>query len=138
MSCIFCRIVSGEIPCHRVFADDHVLAFLDVTPLERGHVLVIPREHHTLFEELPDATRTALATAAARIAASVCAVTGATATTLAMNNGKAAGQEVPHCHLHVIPRRDGDGGGPIHALFSGRASASDLAELAGKLREAVK
>jgi histidine triad (HIT) family protein len=133
MSCIFCRIAAGEIPAERVYEDDHVLAFLDLSPLEPGHVLLVPRDHHELFEDLPAATLAAFGAATARLAAAAKQAAGAEATTLAVNNGRAAGQEVPHCHLHIVPRRAGDSGGAIHALFGGGKPADDL----GAMREAI-
>jgi len=107
--CVFCRIVAGEIPCWRVLEDDHVLAFLDVGPLARGHTLIVPREHHATIDTLPDAIAAACGEAVARVSRAVRAATGAAGWNVLQNNGRVAGQEVEHVHFHVIPRESGDG-----------------------------
>ncbi len=107
---IFGRIVRGEIPCHRVYEDEHVLAFLDVNPLSRGHTLVIPKEPAETIDRLSDDAAAALGRALPRIARAVLAVTGATAYNVLQNNGPAAHQAVMHVHFHVIPKYD-DGSG---------------------------
>lgn len=107
---IFARILDGEIPCHRVYEDDHVLAFLDVGPLSRGHVLVIPRERVAYLHELSDDAAAALGRVLPRIARAVMEVTGCTAYNVLQNNGAAAHQAVFHVHVHIIPRYD-DGSG---------------------------
>ena len=104
MSTIFDKILDGEIPCHRVYEDEHVLAFLDVGPLSFGHTLVIPKERKAHLHELSDDAGAALGRVLPRIARAVLAATGATAYNILQNNGQAAHQEVMHVHFHVIPR----------------------------------
>jgi len=123
--CIFCSIVDGEIPSRTVYEDDTVLAFLDVNPLAPGHTLVIPRAHHQRLQDLPDEDASWLYKVAHKLTGAVEEAVDARATTLAVNNGEAAGQEVPHVHCHVVPRFDGDGGGPIHAAFGDPPDLSD-------------
>ncbi|MFD1646704.1 HIT family protein [Haloarchaeobius litoreus] len=123
--CIFCQIVAGDIPSRTVYEDEHAFAFLDVNPLAPGHTLVIPKSHHETLGELPDEGSAALAAAVHEVAPAVEAAMDADATTVACNNGEAAGQEVPHVHYHVVPRYEGDGYGPIHALFDGPTDVSD-------------
>ena len=107
--CIFCRIVAGEIPSARVYEDDAFIAFLDIRPINRGHVLIVPRVHIDRLTDLPGDVLAREMPLAARIARAVLAATGATDFNLLNSNGAAAGQEVFHHHLHVIPRRPGDG-----------------------------
>jgi histidine triad (HIT) family protein len=101
---IFGRILDGEIPCHKVYEDDHVLAFLDVGPLSRGHTLVIPKEKKAFLHELSEDAAAAVGRVLPRIAGAVVKATGATAYNVLQNNGGAAGQVVMHVHFHVIPK----------------------------------
>lgn len=101
---IFSRIIRGEIPCHRVYQDEWVLAFLDINPVARGHTLVVTKEPVAMVGELSDAAAAGLGRALPRVCRAVQKVTGAAAYNLVVNNGAGAGQEVPHVHVHVIPR----------------------------------
>ena len=103
-STIFGKILDGEIPCHRVYEDDHVLAFLDVGPLSRGHTLLIPKERKAHLHELSDEAASALGRVLPRLCRAVMKATGATAYNVLQNNGRAAHQVVMHVHFHVIPR----------------------------------
>lgn len=105
---IFSRILSGEIPCHRIHEDAHVLAFLDIGPLSRGHVLLIPKEEKATLGELSDDAASALGRVLPRLCRAVCTATGATAYNVLQNNGADAGQVVMHVHFHVIPRFPGN------------------------------
>ena len=110
MTTIFDAILDGEIPCHRVFENEHVLAFLDIGPLSRGHTLVIPKERRAQLHELSDDASAELGRALPRIARAVLSATGATAYNVLQNNGPEAHQAVFHVHFHIIPRFD-DGSG---------------------------
>ncbi|MHC4128888.1 MAG: HIT family protein [Planctomycetota bacterium] len=101
---IFDKIIDGEIPCHRVYEDDHVLAFLDIGPLSDGHTLVIPKERVTHLHELSDDGAAALGRVLPRLCRAVMEATGAGAYNIVQNNGRAAHQEVMHVHFHIIPR----------------------------------
>ena len=101
---IFDRILDGEIPCHRVYEDDHVLAFLDIGPLSDGHTLVIPKERVARLHELSDHAAAALGRVLPRLCRAVMHATGATAYNVLQNNGSAAHQAVHHVHFHIIPR----------------------------------
>jgi histidine triad (HIT) family protein len=101
---IFARILDGEIPCHRVYEDDHVLAFLDINPLSPGHLLVIPKERKAYLHELSDDTAAALGRVLPRLARAVLAATGAGAYNVLQNNGPSAHQAVFHVHFHIIPK----------------------------------
>lgn len=106
---VFDKILAGDIPCHRVYEDEHVLAFLDVGPLADGHTLVIPKERQAQLHELSDESAAALGRALPRIARAVLAATGARSYNVLQNNGAEAHQAVMHVHFHVIPRHGGRG-----------------------------
>jgi histidine triad (HIT) family protein len=108
-NCIFCKIVEGAIPAHRVYSDEHCVAFLDVGPLAPGHTLVVPRHHVTNLFDCPGEAFAAVARCLPRIAEAVRAATGATGLNVLQNSGVSSGQVVMHMHIHLIPRREGDG-----------------------------
>jgi histidine triad (HIT) family protein len=107
---IFSKILRKEIPCHRVYEDDLVLAFLDIFPLSKGHTLVIPKREVATLDQLDDESAAALGRALPRIARAVLASTGARNFNILQNNGEAAHQAVFHVHFHIIPKFD-DGSG---------------------------
>jgi len=132
---VFDRILDGKIPCHRVYEDDHVLAFLDIGPLSAGHTLVIPKERVAQLHELSDDAAAALGRVLPRLCRAVMHVTGATAYNVLQNNGSAAHQEVRHVHFHIIPRFKGSGleiGWEPGSLDEGRAD-----KVAQKIRIAL-
>lgn len=137
MATIFTRIIRGEIPCHRILEDEHVIAFLDIAPLSRGHALVVPKEERAMLHELGDASAEALGRALPRVARAVMSATGASHYNILQNNGALAHQAVPHVHFHVIPRHpDGSGLGiawHAHALdhAEGAALAARIAAALG-------
>jgi histidine triad (HIT) family protein len=122
---VFTRIIRGEIPCQRIFENEHLLAMLDINPLAEGHTLVIPKRQVERLEQLPPEEAAEIARHLGRIAARIVAVTGAEGYNILQNNGAAAGQVVPHVHFHIIPRRSGDGLG-----FRWNARAAEPAALA--------
>lgn len=103
---IFSKILRGEIPCHKVYEDEHVLAFLDVGPLSEGHTLIIPKEPAVTLDALSDEASAAIGRVLPRICRAVKAVTGCSAYNVLQNNGSAAHQAVFHVHFHVIPKPD--------------------------------
>ena len=107
---IFSKILRGEIPCHRVYEDDHVLAFLDINPISRGHTVVIPREPAETLDKLSPESSAAIGRVLPRIARAILDATGAEAFNVLQNNGAAAHQSVFHVHFHIIPVYD-DGTG---------------------------
>jgi histidine triad (HIT) family protein len=136
--CIFCDIVDGEIPSYTVHEDDRVMAFLDANPLARGHTLVVPKAHHERVNDLPADLAADVFAAVHDLTDRVEGAVDAEATTIAVNNGTAAGQEVPHVHAHIVPRSEADGGRPIHALIEDRPDVGDdeLADLAAAIGSA--
>jgi len=101
---IFSKIIRGEIPCHKVHEDAHTLAFLDISPLSRGHTLVIPKEAAPTLDRLSDESGAALGRVLPRICRAVLKATGATDYNVLQNNGAAAHQAVHHVHFHIIPK----------------------------------
>ena len=106
--CLFCKIVAGEIPSTRVDEDERTVAFMDINPATRGHVLVIPRAHSTDLLEVPQEDLDACARMAKRLAARTTERLGADGVNLLNSCGRAAWQTVFHFHMHVIPRYAGD------------------------------
>lgn len=104
MATIFSRIIRGEIPAHKVYEDDRILAFLDVGPLSQGHTLVIPKEEAATLDKLSDESAAAIGRVLPRLCRAVMQATGATAYNILQNNGAAAHQAVFHVHFHIIPR----------------------------------
>jgi histidine triad (HIT) family protein len=101
---IFGKIIAGQIPCHKVYEDEHVLAFLDINPLTRGHTLVIPKEPAETLDTLSDESAAALGRVLPRICRAVIAATGVSQYNVLENNGAGAHQAVLHVHFHIIPK----------------------------------
>jgi histidine triad (HIT) family protein len=107
---VFSKIIAGSIPCHKVYEDEHVLAFLDIAPLSRGHTLVVPKEAAATLDQLSDESAAALGRVLPRICRAVISVTGMREYNVLENNGAGAHQAVPHVHFHIIPKPDGVAG----------------------------
>ena len=106
--CIFCKIAKGEIPAAKVYESDKFLAFLDISPCNKGHTLIIPKQHYVSLEEMPDEDGNEFGELQLKLAKSIMKATNAEGFNLLLNNGKAAGQEVMHAHLHIQPRFSSD------------------------------
>jgi histidine triad (HIT) family protein len=133
---IFDKILAGTIPCHRVYEDEHVLAFLDIGPLSPGHTLVIPKERAAELHQLSDDAAAALGRTLPRIARAVLKATGATAYNVLQNNGAEAHQAVFHVHFHIIPKVGTQGlgiGWKPGSFDQGEAEA-----LAGAIQSAIE
>ncbi len=107
---IFSKIIAGEIPCHRVYEDDHVLAFLDINPIAVGHTLVIPKEPAATLDQLSDESAAAIGRVLPRLCRAVAKATGTDQYNVLQNNGPRAHQAVFHVHFHIIPKPDDDTG----------------------------
>lgn len=107
--CIFCKIVRGEIPGQKVRETDRVFSFLDINPVAPGHTLIVPKEHHETWTDIPPDLAAELAREAQVVARAVLKAVGAEGFNLLMNNHRCSGQAIPHAHFHVIPRKSGDG-----------------------------
>ena len=133
---IFGKILAGEIPCHKVYEDEKVLAFLDINPLSTGHTLVIPKEPAETMDQLSDESAAALGRVLPRICRAVIAVTGVKQYNGLENNGAAAHQAIAHVHFHIIPKPNaiqGLGVGWPQQAFDHKAGAA----LAERLRDAL-
>lgn len=116
MDCIFCKIVSGEIKSKFLKETKHSVSFLDAFPLAAGHVLIIPKNHHKKIQDLSIEENADLFSLVHDIISNVDKITGSTL--VAIHNGEDAGQEIPHLHIHLVPRSKDDSAGPIHSMFS--------------------
>ena len=132
--CIFCRILAGDAPSHRVYEDDEVLVFMDIRPVSRGHTLIIPKQHYENLLESSEEAMAAVARVSVRIANAIKTVFEPDGVFVAQTNGVAAGQTVFHYHLHLIPRWLG-GASQIHGRVE--APAAELADQAARLRLAL-
>ncbi len=106
--CLFCKIARGEIPSARVLETDHAVAFLDINPVNKGHLLLVPKDHYPNLPELPDETASQAALLLPRLCRAVQAATGAHGLNVIVNVGAAAGQTIDHVHWHIIPRFSDD------------------------------
>jgi histidine triad (HIT) family protein len=134
-ACIFCEIVAGRLPCHRVLEDDVCFAFLDARPVFKGHTLIVPRAHRGTLHDLPRTEMEPLLRSGQRVSFALERALGAQGTFVAMNDR--VSQSVPHVHLHVVPRRKGDG---LRGFFWPRqkyASDDEAAGIAAQLRDAL-
>ena len=134
MDCIFCKIIVGDIPAKILKETSSSVSFLDAFPLAKGHVLVIPKNHHQKIQDMSPEENTDLFSLVHLMISKVDALTGATL--VAVHNGKEAGQEVPHVHVHLVPRSANDSAGTIHSMFDStlKLSESEIEELYKKLK----
>ncbi len=134
--CIFCKIVSGEIPSTSIFENEEVKVIMDIGPVIKGHALVMPKRHYDPVTETPDSVLFELYRVAKQVARAQMNGLGADGVNIVQNNGKAAGQEVSHIHVHVIPRFVGDG---HHWNWKAKKydDVEEMMELAGKLRDHI-
>ena len=135
MICVFCQVVTGELAASVVLDEPDVVAFLDRTPVFKGHVLVVPRVHHETLLDVPAELMVPLFTAVQRVQRALMAAVDAKGTFVAMNN--VVSQSVPHLHVHVVPRTKGDG---LRGFFWPRVKYDDAEErdgYASRIRDAL-
>ena len=134
MDCIFCKIISGNIPAKILKETTLSISFLDAFPLAKGHVLVIPKTHHQKIQDMSNDENIDLFSLVHEMISKVDSVSGATL--VAVHNGIDAGQEVPHVHVHLIPRSKDDSAGPIHSMFDSslNLSESEVDDIYNKLK----
>ena len=123
MECIFCKIVEKEISSKIITETKNSIAFLDAFPLSVGHTLVIPKNHYEKVQDMTDVDNNDLFDTVHKVIPKVDKLTGSTL--LAIHNGKDSGQEIPHVHVHLIPRNTDDQAGPVHSMFKNRPKISD-------------
>ena len=115
-NCLFCRLVAGELPCYKVYEDDKVMAFLDIQPCSWGHTVVIPKKHFERWQDVDTDIAASVAVALQKVAKIISKKLQPRAFNICLNDGKGAGQAIPHVHWHIIPRYAGDGGRSCHAI----------------------
>lgn len=135
--CIFCRIVAGQIPALKVYETNDVLAFLDINPIEKGHTLVIVKPHHATLMDTPDALLAKAALGVRRVAAGLMGA-GADGVNVLQSNHACAGQEVPHLHFHIVPRRNGSHARSWASGGGTYASNEERDAYAARIRAAVE
>jgi len=123
MDCIFCKIAKRVIPSKIIIESKNSVAFLDAFPLSRGHTLVIPKHHYEKIQDMSVDDNDDLFNTVYKVISKVDKITGSTL--LAVHNGKESGQEIPHVHVHLIPRQSDDLAGPVHSMFKNRPKLSD-------------
>jgi histidine triad (HIT) family protein len=134
MDCIFCKIISKEIPTKILYEDDVTISFLDAFPVAKGHTLVIPKTHHAKIQDLPFDINQKLFNTVHKMTSKVDSLEGSTL--IAIHNGKESGQEIPHVHVHLIPRSNDDSAGPVHSMFKDKVelSESEIDSIYNKLK----
>ena len=135
-SCIFCQIVAKQAPSSLLYEDETVMAFLDIRPLNRGHTLVIPKEHYVDIFDTPDRVLATVHVASKLLADAVKKATDADGISIIQQSGKAAGQDIFHIHVHVVPRFLGQKLPSFHELVL--VERSELEEMAAKIRASLK
>ena len=124
--CIFCNIALKIIPTNIIIENDQAMAFLDAFPLSKGHTLVIPKAHYSKIQELDGNLSQSLFNILWKITNPLEKAMGVNSSTIAIHNGKEAGQEIPHVHIHIIPRKSGDGAGPVHSMFKNKPNGKSF------------
>jgi histidine triad (HIT) family protein len=107
--CLFCKMVSGQIPVTKIYEDNDILCFMDIGPISEGHTLVITKQHVDKVHECPPEILSRTVSKLGRIAGAVAAAMNSDGYNILNNNGKVAGQHIQHLHFHIIPRKKGDG-----------------------------
>jgi histidine triad (HIT) family protein len=130
-NCVFCKIIAGKIPAKVLMENEKAIALLDAFPLAAGHTLIIPKLHYAKVQEMSEQDAIAVFQILWKIIDAVEVGSHVSASTIAIHNGSEAGQEIPHMHVHIVPRNRDDGAGPIHSMFKSkpRLGAHDMESL---------
>jgi histidine triad (HIT) family protein len=123
-ACIFCKIVAAQIPSFKLYEDDDSISFLDINPANEGHALAVAKGHWPTLHDIPEPALTRVTAAAKKVAAAIQKVLSPSGINLVQSNGPGAAQSVPHFHIHILPRRAGDG-----LLLNWKPVPGDMAEL---------
>ena len=129
--CIFCKIIAGDIPCHKIYEDENYLAFLDIHPHALGHSVVIPKNHANDIFDLPIELQKKLIPSVKNVMEKIKNVLKPAGFNVGWNNGVTAGQVIPHMHIHIFPRYENDDGGSMHSIIKnpGKMNIDDVAKL---------
>jgi histidine triad (HIT) family protein len=134
-NCIFCKIIKGEIPAAKVYENNEIIAFLDIMPINPGHTLVVSKKHYEDLLSTPDEILCQMILKTKLIAKAVISAMKVEGFNLGINNGKVAGQIIPHLHFHIMPRYEGDG----RKLWLGKKSdPKELTKIAKKIKEKLE
>ena len=117
-NCVFCKIIAGDISAKVIMQNEKAMALLDAFPLAPGHTLVIPKSHYAKLQQMSEQDAMAVFEIVWKLAGAVETGSQVNASTIAIHNGSEAGQEVPHVHAHIVPRKRDDGAGAIHSMFN--------------------
>ena len=134
---LFTKIINGEIPCHKVYEDEFVFAFLDINPFSQGHTLVIPKEQVATLDMLSDESAAAVGRVLPRLSRAVLSASGASEFNILQNNGPNAFQSVFHVHFHIIPKFE-DGSGLSWPFDSTPLEQDEGIKMAGAIRKALE
>jgi histidine triad (HIT) family protein len=139
-ACIFCGIILGKRPSNIIIEDTKAIAFLDAFPLAVGHTLIIPKKHFSKIQDMSVDYESAVFHLVYRLVGPIEIAARVDSSTIAIHNGKEAGQEIDHVHVHIVPRTIHDGAGPIHSMFMKRPviSSADLNQMANAIREKLQ
>ena len=134
MDCIFCKIISKDVPAKILYEDEYSISFLDAFPVAKGHTLVIPKKHFAQIQDMSSVINQKLFDTVHKMITKIDSVRGSTL--VLIHNGKDSGQEIPHVHVHLIPRESHDQPGPVHSMFKDRPKLSDdeLDQLCTKIK----
>ena len=130
-TCIFCKIVTGEVAAHKIYEDNDTIAFLDIRPHAKGHTVVIPKRHAGTVFDLPDDVNIWVMRSVVKVMKLIQEKLSPDGFNVGWNHNTAGGQVVPHLHVHIMPRYNGDGGGSMHSIVSnpGDVSVEEVAEM---------
>jgi histidine triad (HIT) family protein len=131
--CIFCRIARNELPAEKILENERTVAFLDIRPRSPGHSLVIPKVHAEVLSALDDETAAEVFAATRSVVKMLEKALSPDAFTIGINDGEAAGQEIPHLHVNIMPRFSGDGGRAIHSVVD-NPPKEDISQTAQRIR----
>jgi histidine triad (HIT) family protein len=138
-NCIFCKIIAGKISARVIIQNEKAMALLDAFPLAAGHTLVIPKSHYAKVQQMSDQDAVAVFDMVWKLAGAVETASQVNASMIAIHNGSDAGQEVQHVHVHIVPRKTGDGAGAIHSMFKikPKLSPQDIDSLSNRIADNV-
>jgi histidine triad (HIT) family protein len=140
LNCIFCKVITGKVHARIIGQTERAIAFLDAFPLAAGHTLVIPKSHYSKIQDMNRQYSSATFDLLWQISSAVEKAVGFSATTIAIHNGKEAGQDIPHVHIHIIPRHTNDGAGPVHSMFKNRSifSSEEMDSILNKIKSSCR
>jgi len=132
--CVFCKIVEGKLPCYKVYENREFMAFLDRTPVNKGHTLLVPKAHYESLEKLPDTLSEKLILTLKKLVVPVASAVGSPGVNIGLNNAPVAGRLIPHVHFHIMPRFENDG----YRLWEGKKLSEDeMKKIAQKIKNSL-